>query len=94
MLAFSVAIFPKEYLHHLFCSQDEAKEIFFSKSYQKTHHHCPFFKFEISLFINDFKVQSVDQPAIISVINSEIDKFSYSDNILPYNLRAPPAKEC
>jgi len=91
LLIFSAAIFPKEYLHHLFCSHNEAKEIYYSKSYQKTNHHCPFFKFEISSFINDFKAQLNDQPELLSIINSKIHKISFSNNSLSYNLRAPPA---
>lgn len=91
LLIFSVAIFPKEYLHDLFCSHDEAKEICYSESYQKTHHHCPFFKFEISLFLNDFKAQHNDQPKLLSIVNSVIYKTSFSNAFQSYNLRAPPA---
>jgi hypothetical protein len=91
LLIFSVAIFPKEYLHDLFCSHDEAKEIYYSESYQKTHHHCPFFKFEISSFIYDYKAPPDNHPELLSIVNFQIHKTFFSRALQSYNLRAPPS---
>lgn len=94
IITFSIALFPKEYLHELLCNHELHQHKTTTTSFENAQHHCPFFKADFSNFISSEISISKQCFTQKSILNLPLSKEYFLRPYYNYGLRAPPDIFC